>query len=165
MLSDEEIRNRIEDGKIEVRNVDDFESQLGPASLDLCVGPDYQDVSGTSFVRDAHDNPGQGIILEPGQVYRIHTVEWVGLPDDVLAHVVGKLSLQREGLNLITSGTIDPGFENRLELTVKNELSERQLMLSPGEPVVELTFDALSRSVEKPYSKDESEHAAGELLE
>lgn len=164
MLSDEEIRDGIENGKIAVRNIADFESQLGSASLDLSVGPDYQDVE-ADVVRDAHNNPGQGLIFEPGQVYRIHTVEWIGLPDDIMAHIAGKLSLQREGLNLITTGTVDPGFEQRLELTVKNELSESQIMLSPGEPVVELTFDMLRSRVQRPYGEQDSEHAAGELIE
>ena len=60
-------------------------------------------------------------ILHPGEFVLGQTLEWVELPDDLVARLEGKSSLGRLGLLIhSTAGYVDPGWKGNLTLELSN---------------------------------------------
>ena len=60
-------------------------------------------------------------MIHPGEFVLGSTVEWVELPDDIVARIEGKSSLGRLGLIVhATAGFVDPGFSGTLTLEITN---------------------------------------------
>ena len=72
----------------------------------------------TTLLEADEDDP---FILHPGEFVLGCTLEWVGLPDDLVARLEGKSSLGRLGLLIhSTAGFVDPGFQGQLTLELSN---------------------------------------------
>ena len=80
------------------------------------------------MLRVEDDEP---FILHPGEFVLGQTIEWVELPDDLVARLEGKSSLARLGLQVhATAGFVDPGWRGRLTLELSNvDLSEEFINL------------------------------------
>ena len=90
-------------------------------------------------------------VIHPGEFVLGSTVEWVELPDDIVARIEGKSSLGRLGLIVhATAGFVDPGFSGTLTLEITN-LTRVPIVLWPGKPIAQLSFMALDRPAERPY--------------
>lgn len=156
MLSDKQIQKLIEDEELVVSNVGVLEDRLSPSGLDLTVGSDYKRPA-TNDVYDAHNNPAQEIVLEPGVFYLLHTVESLVLPDYLHGSTEELMSMALEGIN-VTCGVVDPGYSGVLVLGVENR-SEQPKTLYPGDKIVQITFQELDEPAESPYNDDnEAQH-------
>jgi dCTP deaminase len=94
-------------------------------------------------------------VIHPGEFVLGTTVEWVELPDDIVARIEGKSSLGRLGLIVhATAGFVDPGFSGTLTLEITN-LTRVPIVLWPGKPIAQLSFMALDRAAERPYGHPE----------
>ena len=84
-----------------------------------------------------------------------HTVEWVELPDDLVARLEGKSSLGRLGLLIhSTAGYVDPGWKGTLTLELSN-VATLPIALYFGMRIGQISFFRMSSPVERPYgSKD-----------
>ena len=72
----------------------------------------------TELVTIDGDEP---FILHPGEFVLGQTLEWVELPDDLVARLEGKSRLGRLGLLIhSTAGYVDPGWKGNLTLELSN---------------------------------------------
>jgi dCTP deaminase len=82
-------------------------------------------------------------------------MEWVELPDDLVARIEGKSSLGRLGLIVhATAGFVDPGWKGTLTLEITN-LTRVPIVLWPGKPIAQLSLMTLDRPAERPYGHPE----------
>jgi dCTP deaminase len=165
VLSDRDIRSAIEGGAITIRPYD--ERDLQPSSVDLHLDRrfrvfrnnryPYIDVRApqpdlTELLQVEDD---EQFILHPGEFVLGQTLEWVELPDDLVARLEGKSSLGRLGLLIhSTAGYVDPGWKGNLTLELSN-VANLPIALYHGMKIGQISFFRMSSSVERPYGSPE----------
>ncbi|MCW3094943.1 MAG: dcd [Chthonomonadaceae bacterium] len=65
------------------------------------------------------------------------TLEWIRMPTDLAAYVVGKSSWGRRGLIIATAVGVHPGFKGCLTLELSN-VGELPVAIRPGVPICQL---------------------------
>ena len=127
VLSDGTILRLVEEGQITIRPWD--RAMVQPASVDLRLGNSFRvfhnhraaaiDLAAppqnlTEQIQITDEEP---FVIHPGEFVLGRTLEWVALPDDVVARIEGKSSLGRLGLiEHATAGFVYPGFQGTLTL-------------------------------------------------
>jgi dCTP deaminase len=161
VLSDGTIVRLINDGHIKI---DPWDPDLvQPASIDLRLGDSFRvfhnhrasaidlrnpPANLTEEVLVPADEP---FVIHPGEFCLGRTLEWVELPDDIVARIEGKSSLGRLGLIVhATAGFCDPGWRGTLTLELNN-LTRVPIKLYPGLPIAQLSFMTLDRPAQRPY--------------
>jgi len=168
ILSDRDIRRRLEDGDLAVEPLEDPDLQIQPASVDLrlgreflefqrtnipCIHPDSEDEV-EDYVTETLVDEGGEFILHPGDFVLGTTMERVEVPDDLIAHVQGRSSMGRLAVVIhATAGVIDPGYRGQITLELSN-LGSAPVALSPGMRISQVIFTRLSSSVARPYGAD-----------
>ena len=131
MLSDGTIRRLVADGTI---TIDPWDPALvQPASVDLRLGNSFRVFhnyrASAIDLRDPPTNLTEPITIGDDEPFVIHpgefclgaTLEYVALPDDIVARIEGKSSLGRLGLIVhATAGFCDPGWKGTLTLELNN---------------------------------------------
>jgi len=173
-LSDGTIRRLVEAGRIAIDPWDP--SLVQPSSIDLRLGDsfrvfhnhrvtaiDLRDVP-TNLTEEVTIGQDEAFVIHPGEFCLGRTLEWVELPDDVVARVEGKSSVGRLGLIVhATAGFVDPGWKGTLTLELNN-LTRVPIKLYPGLPIAQLSFMALDRPAERPYgSQGLGSHYQGQV--
>jgi dCTP deaminase len=161
VLSDGTIRELVEAGRIKIRPWDP--AMVQPASVDLRLGDSFRVFhnhrASAIDLRNPPDNLTEEVVLPEGEPFVIHpgefclgrTLEWVQIPDDIVARIEGKSSLGRLGLIVhATAGFCDPGFEGTLTLELNN-LTRVPIKLYPNLPIAQLSFMTLDRPAQAPY--------------
>jgi dCTP deaminase len=165
VLSDGSILELVQAGRI---RIDPWDPGLvQPASVDLRLGDSFRVFHNhrTSAIdlRDPPENLTEEVIVAPDESFVIHpgefclgrTLEWVELPDDIVARIEGKSSLGRLGLIVhATAGFCDPGWQGTLTLELNN-LTRVPIKLWPGLEIAQLSFMALDRPARRPYGSAE----------
>jgi dCTP deaminase len=165
VLSDRDIRESLQSGRVRIDPYDP--ACLQPSSVDLHLDRDFRvfhnnrypyiDVRSpqpdlTELVSVREDEP---FILHPGEFVLGQTLEWVELPDDLVARLEGKSSLGRLGLLIhSTAGYVDPGWKGKLTLELSN-VSKRPIALYFGMKIGQISFVRMSSPVERPYGSPE----------
>ena len=165
VLSDGTIRRLVEEGRITIDPWDPEHVQ--PASVDLRLGDSFRVFHNhRAAAIDLADPPanlteqvvisdGEPFVIHPGEFVLGRTLEWVELPDDIVARIEGKSSLGRLGLIVhATAGFVDPGFKGTLTLEITN-LTRVPIKLYVGVPIAKLSFMALDAPAEHPYGSPE----------
>lgn len=164
ILSDRDIRNRLDrDGGLEIEPIERDE-QIQPASVDLRLGhsfkmvdpppvrkivpgemePSYLGGDKVDKVRLWRNEECPNMILAP-------TLERVRIPDDLVATVEGRSSLGRMGIIVhSTAGFVDPGFEGQITLEISS-LIDSSFEFEPGMRICQLAFHELSSPCDDPY--------------
>ena len=173
VLSDGTITRLVEEGRI---RIDPWDPGLvQPASVDLRLGDSFRvfhnHLATAIDLRRPPDNLTEEVIVPEGDSFVIHpgefclgrTLEWVELPDDVVARIEGKSSLGRLGLIVhATAGFCDPGWKGTLTLELNN-LTRVPIILHPGLEIAQLSFMMLDRPALRPYgSPDLGSHYQGQ---
>jgi dCTP deaminase len=173
-LSDGTIRQLVTDGRIVV---DPWEPEhVQPASVDLRLGDSFRVFDNhritaidlrevpTNLTSEIKVGPDDPFVIHPGEFCLGRTLEWVELPDDIVATVEGKSSLGRLGLIVhATAGFVDPGWKGTLTLELNN-LTRVPIKLYPGLLIAQLSFMALDRAAERPYGSPElGSHYQGQV--
>ena len=165
ILSDADIRRRLEAGDLVVEPIDDPELQIQPASIDLrlgreflefqranipCIHPDSeQEVH--EYVTETTVEDGDEFILHPGDFVLGTTKERVEIPPDLLANVEGRSSLGRLAVVVhATAGVVDPGYRGQITLELSN-LGTAPVALKPDTRVSQLVFTELKTPADRPY--------------
>jgi dCTP deaminase len=161
VLSDSTIVEMVATGRI---RIDPWSpDHVQPASVDLRLGDSFRvftnhDIAAIDL-RDVPDNltrevlvPDDGsFVIHPGEFCLGRTLEWVELPDDIVARIEGKSSLGRLGLIVhATAGFCDPGWKGTLTLELNN-LTRVPIVLHPGLEIAQLSFMTLDRPALAPY--------------
>jgi dCTP deaminase len=165
VLSDRDIRAAIEAGEVRVHPYDPRDLQ--PSSVDLHLDRSFRvfrnnryafiDVRTpqpdlTELLRIDDDEP---FILHPGEFVLGQTVEWVELPNDLVARLEGKSSLGRLGLLIhSTAGYVDPGWKGNLTLELSN-VANLPIALYYGMRIGQISFFRMSSPVDRPYGSAE----------
>jgi dCTP deaminase len=161
VLSDGTILELVDAGRIVI---DPWEPSLvQPASVDLRLGDSFRvfhnhRVSGidlrhppAGLTEEVRVGPQDSFVIHPGEFCLGRTLEWIELPDDVVARIEGKSSLGRFGLIVhATAGFCDPGWKGTLTLELNN-LTRIPITLHPGLPIAQLSFMRLDRPALRPY--------------
>jgi dCTP deaminase len=173
VLSDGTIIRLVEEGRI---RIDPWAPRLvQPASVDLRLGDSFRVFhnhrASAIDLRHPPDNLTEEVIVPEGESFVIHpgefclgrTLEWVELPDDVVARIEGKSSLGRLGLIVhATAGFCDPGWKGTLTLELNN-LTRVPIILHPGLEIAQLSFMMLDQPALRPYgSPDLGSHYQGQ---
>ncbi|MFC1935417.1 dCTP deaminase [Chloroflexota bacterium] len=162
VLSDRTIREELARGHIVIDPLD--ESCIQPASVDIHLDkiirvfnpwkPPYyidlhQPLDGLTQVEEIPDDGH--FALAPGQFVLGSTVEYVEVPDDIMARLEGKSSLGRIGLLIhATAGYVDPGWKGKLTLELSN-VSTIPILLYPRMKISQISFHRLTTPAERPY--------------
>lgn len=107
---------------------------LNPSELEHGDLADVQDRVTVPF--------GGELWLHPRHFVLAATLEYLGLPDDLSASVVGRSSWGRLGLLVATAVFVHPGFRGCLTLELANE-GNAPICLSPGARVAQLEVHRL----------------------
>jgi dCTP deaminase len=165
VLSDATILELVETGRI---RIDPWDANLvQPASVDLRLGDSFRVFHNhRASAIDLREPPSglteevtiqahESFVIHPGEFCLGRTLEWVELPDDIVARIEGKSSIGRLGLIVhATAGFCDPGWKGTLTLELNN-LTRVPIKLYPGLPIAQLSFMALDRPALRPYGSPE----------
>jgi len=165
VLSDGTILRLVEEGSITIEPWDP--AMVQPASVDLRLGNTFRvfhnhrtaaiDLAAppanlTEQISIGDDEP---FIIHPGEFVLGRTLEWVELPDDIVARIEGKSSLGRLGLIVhATAGFVDPGWKGTLTLEITN-LTRVPIKLWAAKPIAQLSFMTLDAPALRPYGHPE----------
>jgi dCTP deaminase len=174
VLSDGTIARLVEAGAI---TIDPWDPDLvQPASVDLRLGNSFRVFhnhrASAIDLREPPSNLTESITIGDGDSFVIHpgefclgaTLEYVELPDNIVARIEGKSSLGRLGLIVhATAGFCDPGWKGTLTLELNN-LTRVPIKLYPGLPIAQLSFMALDAPARRPYGHAElGSHYQGQI--
>src|SRR4030088_3457644 len=174
VLSDGTILELVREGRI---RIDPWEESLvQPASVDLRLGDSFRVFhnhrASAIDLRDPPENLTEEVVVREDESFVIHpgefclgrTLEWVELPDDIVARIEGKSSLGRLGLIVhATAGFCDPGWKGTLTLE-RNNPPRVPIKLYPGILIAQLSFMALDRPALRPYGSPElGSHYQGQV--
>jgi dCTP deaminase len=165
ILSDRDLRDRLEQGEIVIDPLDDPELQIQPASVDLrlahefvvyrlphvpCIDPRDSD-SVRTYTEKVVVAEAQAFVLHPGEFALGSTLERVAVPSDLVARVEGRSSIGRLAVVVhATAGFIDPGFDGRITLELSN-LGRLPVKLYPGMRISQVVFHTMTSPAERPY--------------
>jgi dCTP deaminase len=156
--------------------IDPWDAELvQPASVDLRLGDSFRVFHNhrasaidlrdppAGLTEEVLVDPGESFVIHPGEFCLGRTLEWVELPDDIVARIEGKSSLGRLGLIVhATAGFCDPGWKGTLTLELNN-LTRVPIKLYPGLLIAQLSFMSLDRPALRPYgSPDLGSHYQGQ---
>jgi dCTP deaminase len=161
VLSDHDIAALLASGRVKVEPYD--AADLQPSSVDLHLDRSFRvfrnnryafiDVRApqpdlTELLNVADEEP---FVLHPGEFVLGQTLEWVELPNDLVARLVGKSSLGRLGLLIhSTAGYVDPGWKGKLTLELSN-VAKLPIALYFGMKIGQISFFEMSSPVDRPY--------------
>ncbi len=165
VLSDRDIRTALESGRVVIRPYD--AQDLQPSSVDLHLDRSFRVFRNNryAYIDPRTSQPGltelltvegdEPFILHPGEFVLGQTVEWVELPDDIVARLEGRSSLGRLGLLIhSTAGYIDPGFKGTVTLELSN-VANLPIALYGSMRIGQISFFHMSSPVERPYGSKE----------
>jgi dCTP deaminase len=168
ILSDTDLLARLGEGDLVVEPLEDLDTQVQPASIDLRLGERFLEFQRTNiscihpnreqevsdYVTETRVPEGEEFILHPGDFVLGTTKERVEVPPDLIAHVQGRSSLGRLAVVIhATAGVVDPGYRGQITLELSN-LGTAPVALTPGMRVSQLIFTELSTPAERPYGSE-----------
>jgi dCTP deaminase len=144
----------------------DSKSQVGPASVDVRLGTQFQYFErignagldpGGEFEREVERSQqpvtvefGDPFWLHPGQFALGATLEYLKLPDNLGAYVVGRSSWGRLGLLVATAIMLQPGWGGNLTLELANH-GESPIALYAGSRIAQLAVHSMDGDTDEPY--------------
>jgi dCTP deaminase len=132
--------------------------QIGRGAVDLRLGTEFLVLRrtrrpglspGAQSQQDLEDMQervvvpfGEQVWLHPRHFILAASLEFLALPDDMSAYVVGRSSWGRLGLIVATAIFVHPGFRGCLTLELVNE-GDSPIALSPGSRIAQLALHRL----------------------
>lgn len=166
VLSDYDIIKRVNSEEI---GIDPFKrDNVEPASIDLRLGHDFKLVhsaeNGCAKLSEddkdqiSHAKLPSPLVVKPGDLVLVTTLERVELPNDLAAQVIGRSSLGRLGVSVHqTAGYIDPGFEGEITLELSNN-GPVPVEIEPELRICQIVFKELSSPAMDPYGHEGSQY-------
>ncbi len=132
------------------------EGQIGPASIDVRLGPDIivlrkSVVAGldltdpgsreslAKYAHMTHVGYHGKFVLHPGELVLGATLEYLKVPGNLFCSVEGRSSLGRAGLIIATATSVQPGFKGCITLEIEN-LGPVPITLFPGLCIAQLVI-------------------------
>jgi dCTP deaminase len=131
-------------------------SQLQPASVDVRLGNHFLKMDENTVPLITMDKPAyykefckDSIIIPPQSFLLGTTLEWISLPNNLIAFVEGRSSIGRLGLFIQNAGWVDPGFEGNITLELYNA-NRVPIELKAGRRICQLVLATLDQET-TPY--------------
>jgi dCTP deaminase len=138
------------------------DQQVGPTAIDIRLGTQFILFKRTKYpVVDVCDSEpeemdwkigtyhekvsvalGESLVLHPQQLVLGCTLEYVRLPNDLAAEVIGRSSWGRLGLIISAATLVHPGYAGVITLELANE-GDTPIALYPGIRIAQLVFTKL----------------------
>lgn len=165
ILTKHEILERIQSGSIGISpNIDEF--QLQTHAVDLRLGFTFLLPKASRLTtngREAIDidplkdhgpeyfdiielEQGQYFELLPQEFVLVSSLENIKIPNDLMAVLYPRSSVNRKGLSVDLTGIIDSGYEGPLTLPVRNN-TRSVVRLHPGERFCQIVFEELVQEI------------------
>jgi deoxycytidine triphosphate deaminase len=151
LLPDHEIEARIKDKRLIIKP---FSGKTEPASYDLRMG---NRVISITQGEETNLKDGDRVVVHPGELILIESLEEVGFPADLQGRICSKVSWLKKGLSSIAT-KVDPGYGYPTGwhlLLVFHHCGHEPIELSPGMPICSLEIEQLTEEAEKPYAGKE----------
>ena len=167
ILSDREILEALERGRITITPPPDLDRQLGSCSIDFRLGNTFMvfEHSRFSYIDPRHPQsigeamrtivvPDDGaFIMQAGDFALASTLVSLELPDDLLGRIEGRSSIARLGITVhSTAAVFEPGWTGTATMELSN-LGRMAVALYPGMRICSFTFEQVSTPVSVPYRK------------
>lgn len=98
-----------------------------------------------TFTKTSYVRYGGEFFLHPGSFVLGITLEWIRIPKDLGAYVIGKSSWGRRGLIIATAASVHPGFTGCLTLELTN-VGEIPVSIIPGMKICQLCIHNVESS-------------------
>lgn len=151
------------------------DDQIGASSIDLCMGNvalmarargsshvdpalTKSDLNQSAYVaemrrqqkHERYELPfGAELLLHPGALALVPTLEWVRLPSYLMGEVTARSTWAREGLSIATATLIEPGYEGIVTLELAN-LGQIPIALYPGLRIAQIAFSEVVGGLSNP---------------
>jgi len=177
ILSDRDIIEALETGRITIDPPPDLAVQLGSVSVDFRLGRTFMvfEHSRHSFIDPrqpqsigdamrtievAEDEP---FIMQPGDFALASTIESLELPSDLLGRLEGRSSIARLGITVhSTAAVFEPGWIGTATMELSN-LGRMAVALYPGMRICAFSFETVSSPVMTPYRTKKGNKYAGQI--
>jgi dCTP deaminase len=165
VLSKKEILQYLKEKGISISPILNPETQIGRCSIDIRLSNEFIITKETQLpILDVADyenlkknimqyqekiriDYGEAFILHPREFVLGASLEYISLPLDIMAYVVGRSSWGRLGLVIATATLIDPGFKGVITLELAN-IGKVPLALYPCHRIAQLVFHKLTSTTE-----------------
>ena len=155
ILSDGCLKQRMDSGDLMVKPI--TSESIQPASIDcrlwnhfLVVENQNNKIISMSKEIQYKEVIAERITLSPQSFLLATTMEFIKLPNDMIAFVEGRSSVGRMGLFIQNAGWVDPGFEGRITLELYNA-NALPIELESGRRICQLVFGTMDKASLKPY--------------
>ena len=170
LLSDKDIKAKLDKGEIKISPMPDLAVALGPISVDLRLGNQFMvykrseqafiDVRSpetfenlTSLISKSSE---ESFTIHPGEFVLATTLESVEIPNNLAGRLEGRSSLGRLGIVIhSTAGKFDPGWKGKLVLEISN-IGPVPVKIYPEMRICQLLFETLSSETSQPYTERKS---------
>ncbi|MFC1536836.1 dCTP deaminase [Pseudomonadota bacterium] len=145
------------------------DSQIGSSAVDLRLGNvakmvrarglshvdpqkyldvnDHNVIKGSQQKLERYEIPfKEPLLLHPGMLALVPTLEWVKLPDNLKGIVTARSCWAREGLSIATASFINPGYCGIITLELAN-LGQIPISLFPGMRLAQIAFFEITKPV------------------
>ncbi len=177
ILSDREILEALERGRITIAPPPDLDRQLGSCSIDFRLGNTFMvfEHSRFSYIDPRHPQSigeamrtivgpdDEAFIMQAGDFALASTLESLELPDDLLGRIEGRSSIARLGITVhSTAAVFEPGWVGTATMELSN-LGRMAVALYPGMRICSFTFEQLTSPALVPYRKKKGNKYAGQM--
>jgi dCTP deaminase len=177
VLSDRDILQALEEGRIKIDPAPDMEKQLGSVSVDFRLGTTFMvfEHSRFSYIDPRHPQSigdamrtmevgeDEAFIMQPGDFALASTMESLELPNDLLGRLEGRSSIARLGITVhSTAAVFEPGWIGTATMELSN-LGRMPVALYPGMRICAFSFETVSSPVLTPYRTKKNNKYAGQV--
>jgi dCTP deaminase len=177
VLSDRDILQALEEGRIRIDPAPDMEKQLGSVSVDFRLGTTFMvfEHSRFSYIDPRHPqsigdamrtievDEEEAFIMQPGDFALASTMESLELPNDLLGRLEGRSSIARLGITVhSTAAVFEPGWIGTATMELSN-LGRMPVALYPGMRICAFSFETVSSPVMTPYRTKKNNKYAGQV--
>lgn len=156
ILSDGTLKKYIAEKRLAIEPIN--EESIQPASVDCRLGTHYllvenHDMQMISMSKEIkyREVEAERITIPPHSFLLATTMEYIKLPDNLVAFVEGRSSIGRMGLFIQNAGWVDPGFEGNITLELYNANS-LPIELEAGRRICQLVICNMDAPALKPYA-------------
>ena len=152
-IDGDEIRERLEEGDLEIDSLDD--EQVDAASVNLRLGDSIEILDSGGGIRGFFSKAkrrftrsGDSVHLAPGEFAVAETEEAVSLPENLGGETKVSMEFGPPGVTIQNTGWVEPGTDGKLRLEIVNN-SPRGVRIETGEPILKLIFEEIEETTEE----------------
>lgn len=112
----------------------------------IAINPLQNDGKGERHFEVVELEEGQYFELLPNEHVTVSSLETIKVPNDLMAVLYPRSSINRRGVSVDLTGIVDAGYEGQLIIPVKNH-TPQVIRLYPGERFCQVVFEQLDEAI------------------